>query len=251
MKYVFVTGMGRSGTKFLGSLLKLDTDIVSTHEYIGNREFWLLSHYLGGKYSKPYLEREKDRINTNFNCKSFVDVNSYLQNSTDSLKTVFNDCLIYHLVRDPRKVVPSIYIRRDEKNVHKTPLDENEIERWLDMDKLERVCYNWADSTEKLLQSNVRLIQFEKLISDYNYLRDNILIPMDAKISALDYESFKKKKINKTRGPIYRFLYAKYKNKNFTKKQLKFSDFSAKESEVFYDICGPTMKKLGYLNENN
>ena len=61
MRYAFVTGMGRSGTKFLSSLLSIDNNAISNHEYIGNREYWLLSWYLGNIYQNVILKNAKKK----------------------------------------------------------------------------------------------------------------------------------------------------------------------------------------------
>src|SRR5690554_3120095 len=99
MKYLFFIGMGRAGTKFLSSLLSIDQNITVCHEFIGNREYWLLSWYLGEDYSTHYLEKSKLEISKTANKKQFIDVNSYLANSVNSLDVVFDKPNIFHLVR--------------------------------------------------------------------------------------------------------------------------------------------------------
>ncbi len=246
MKYVFVTGMGRSGTKFLSSLLSLDENIISKHEYIGNREYWLLSWYLGGFYSKSILESNKREIEKKFNTNMFIDVNGYLSDSTEMLNEVFTNSKIFHLVRNPKSVVPSIMIRRDDNRIHKIPKDKTGVDSWQKMSKLEQVCLNWVQTTEDLLKSNTDLLIFEKLVSDYSYFREKILNPLKIRISRNQYESFVSKKINRTRSWLYRFLYAKYKGKPMINKKITFRDLSTKENQMFLSICHDTMVKLGY-----
>ena len=246
MKYAFITGMGRSGTKFLGSFFGIDTNVYSTHEYIGNREYWLVSWYLGSKYSKVILKNAKAKIDSEINKTVFIDVNGYLADSTESLKEVFENPLIFHLVRNPKKVVPSLMIRRDDRGIHKIPKNEQEIEAWSSMSKLEQVCVNWVQTTEDLLKSDAELLQFENLIKDYNYLSEKVLIPLNLNINEEQYNNFKSKKVNKTRGSLYRYLYAKYKGKRQISKTITFEDFDENQREQFYAICGPTMEKLGY-----
>lgn len=246
MTYAFVTGMGRSGTKFLGSLLALDTKVFSAHEYIGNREYWLVSWYLGSDYSKVILEKAKHKIDSEVKAQSFIDVNSYLSDSTESLNTVFDDSTVFHLVRNPKKVVPSLMIRRDDRGIHKIPKTQEEIKAWTNMCKLEQVCVNWVQTTEDLLKSDANLLLFESLIKDYNYLSEKVLTPLNLNISETQYNSHKSKKVNKTRGWLYRFLYAKYKGKQQISKTITFEDFDEKQRKQFYAICGPTMDKLGY-----
>jgi hypothetical protein len=246
MTYAFVTGMGRSGTKFLGSLLALDPNVFSAHEYIGNREYWLVSWYLGSDYSKVILEKAKHEIEAEIKTQTFIDVNGYLSDSVESLNTVFNDAMVFHLVRDPKKVVPSLMIRRDDRGIHKIPKKHNEIKAWTTMSKLEQVCTNWVQTTEDLLSTNAELLLFERVVKEYDYVSDKLFTPLKIDISKAQYEDYKSKKVNKTRGWLYRYLYAKYKGKQHVGKAITFEDFDDKQRELFYTICGPTMNKLGY-----
>lgn len=246
MKYAFVTGMGRSGTKFLSAMLALDKNICSHHEYFGNREYWLLSWYLGNTYAKPFLEYQIQQKKGNFNKDLFIDVNSYLSSSVETLNEVFDNPHIFHLVRNPKKVVPSIMTRRDDKRTHKIPKTELDIKKWVGMSKLEQVCTNWVQTTENLLNSNTTLLKFESLTTDYDYVKNTLLEPLGIDIPKDKYEVFKTKKINKTRGELFRFLYAKYKGKNFVAENFTFDDLSNQEKTIFYDICGNTMAKLNY-----
>jgi hypothetical protein len=72
MRYDFVTGMGRSGTLFVSYLLKQCssiTEMIVKHEYIGNREYLLLSWYLPNDFfAEPYLIRIKNFIEPTKNC---------------------------------------------------------------------------------------------------------------------------------------------------------------------------------------
>jgi hypothetical protein len=60
MKYIFITGMGRSGTKFVASVLDSLQDADARHEYIGDKECTLLSWYLPEDvYAVSYLRKIK------------------------------------------------------------------------------------------------------------------------------------------------------------------------------------------------
>jgi hypothetical protein len=238
--------MGRSGTKFLSSLLELDANISVGHETIGNREYWLLSWYLGETYQIPFLKNEKSKFEKSKTASIVVDVNSYLQNSAETLVKVFDKSEVFHLVRDPRKVVPSIYTRRDDSRIHKIPKTAIEIEQWIKMNKLQQVCYNWTQTTNSLIDSGLKIIKFEEMTSDYAYLKAHVLEPIGANISLEQFENFKKVKVNRTRSKLYRYFYAKYKGKSFINKQANFDDFSREQKEMFFDICGSTMAKLNY-----
>ncbi len=246
MKYVFITGMGRSGTAFTANLLKQDPSIFVAHEFIGHREYHLLSWYLGRIYSVPFLKKVKEKIKQTSNKRYFVDVNGYLSDSSDSLKEVFEGAMVYHLVRNPRDVVRSLLIRRDDSRIHKLPKAESEINEWLCMSKLEQICINWVQTTEDLLNSNAEVLKFEELISSFEYLESKILSPLQINISKDQYELVKSKKTNKTRSIFYRFLYAKLKGKTFNPVSSSYQ-LSEHEQATLLKICGSTMKKLDYV----
>jgi len=137
-------------------------------------------------------------------------------------------------------------VRRDEQGIHKVPKNKDEMKAWIKMSNLEQVCVNWVQTTEDLLNSNAELLLFEKLINDYRYLSDMLLKPLNLNISDEQYSKFKLKKINRTRGWPYRYLYAKYKGKGAISKGITFETFDDDQTEIFYSICGTTMGKLGY-----
>ena len=250
MEYIFITGMPRSGTTFTGNLLLNGIENTTTfHEYIGNREFAILSYYMGEKYTETFLKKEKQKIESKFKSHLFIDVNGELRNSVPGLRKIFKPKNIYHLIRNPKNVVRSIYTRRSEKRVHWLPRDNEGIKWWLDADKFSRICWNWADTTQALLQQQTNLIKFEKIITDYNYLDKKILKPNNITISQSIWETRVNKKVNRTRGNLYRYIYSRLKGKEMVKDRLPdYEKWSNDYKDKFHEICGPLMKKIGYKN---
>lgn len=248
MQYAFITGMGRSGTKLITRLLASDENIISVHEFTGNRQFWLLSWYLTEEdFTIPFLEREKSRIEKSFNKRLFIDVNGYLQNAVPALQKVFNPVKIFHLVRDPRKTIPSIYTRRIDSDIHLLPKNKEDIEKWLDGNKLFQVCWNWNQTTSALLKQTVQLIRFEDIISDYNAFKNSLAGPLGLEISEKKWNDIKAEKVNQTRSPLYRWFYARLKGKPFVKESLPpFEKWSETDRQMLLDICGKTMQQCGY-----
>ena len=110
MKYIFITGLGRSGTSYISALLSKINGVHVGHESTGSREFWLLSWYLKDTvFTAEYLQRKKNKIESEIKSEWYIDSDSYLQNATDELKKVFQPAAIFHLVRHPKEVVRSIY----------------------------------------------------------------------------------------------------------------------------------------------
>jgi hypothetical protein len=248
LKYLFVTGMGRSGTTFVANLLANAPNVSSGHERIGNREYWLLSWYLGRDYILPFLEKEKKRIESEQVGKSvYIDVNSYLQNSASEIAEVFKTENVMHLMREPKEVIRSIYTRRNDNDIHLLPKGEVEIQKWLDNDRFYRVCVNWKMATSRLLEQNVPIIRFEQLVSDFEYLKTKVLDPLELDLSENDWKQAKSVRDNKTPSKAYRFLYAKAKGKQFQQDELgKFETWPIDYKTIYENHCAATATKLGY-----
>jgi hypothetical protein len=248
LNYLFITGMGRSGTTFLADLLNKIDGVSAGHERIGNREYWLLSWYLGSNYSVPFLNKEKQVIDQQqAGAKMYVDVNSYLQNSTSELKTVFGTENVLHLVRDPKEVVRSIYTRRNDFDIHLLPKSEKEVSEWLAADRFFQVCKNWQLAMDQLVGNGIPVIQFEKITSDFAYLKQYLLEPYGLNLTESRWNETRTKKANKTPKKAYRFLYAKVKGKQFQPDELsKFDTWPAEYQQIFNDLCKDYSVKLGY-----
>ena len=248
IKYSFVTGVGRSGTTFLSHLLSNCSEAKTHHEYERTREFQLLSWYIGEPYAKPFLENQKKEIEKNNNdINRFIDVNGGYRHCVDELEDVFNPDKIFHLVRNPKDVVRSLYTRRDDKKTHFVPKQKSDIEWWLGADKFSQICWNWKTDTEILLDKGLDVLHFEKIISDYDYFKAKLLDKIDLNMDKSVWEEEVVIKKNKTKSKLYRFLYAKYKGKQFVEERLpKYEDWSEDNKAKFTEICGNTMTKLGY-----
>ena len=248
MQYAFVTGMGRSGTKFLAELLSMNRSCRAHHEFIGGREFWLLSWYLKAvDYAIPYLRRARHRIESEANGERvFVDVNSYLQNSVPALKEVFEDPPVFHLVRDPRKVIPSIYKRRHERDLHRIPKRPEEIQWWMEADKFEQICWNWADATRRLRTEANDTLRFEDLLKDFDYFAECLARPIGFEPDRKVWLEMKAKKVNHSRPEIIRYAIAHIKGKPFEKGIPPYERWSSRMKQSYERLCGDVASELGY-----
>ncbi len=246
-RYVFVTGMGRSGTTWLAGLLQEADGCVCRHEFIGDRQYWLLSWYLGASWAVPCLERAKAEIDRRFPEGVFVDVNGYLHHSVPFLKEVFGDVAVFHLVRDPRNVVPSIHARRNPEDMQILPKDEGDIRHWIDRGKFWQICWNWADTTKRLVAQGIPVLQFERLVSDYEYLRTRLLEPAGIHVAEDFWEEARRNRCNRTRSRLYRYVYAKLRGRQPVTNTLPpYEEWSAERKQAFRDLCGEAMQLVGY-----
>ena len=248
MNYAFVTGMGRSGTKFLAELLSMTPQCSARHEFIGGREFWLLSWYMRtSDYAVPYLQRVRKQIESQANGERvFVDVNSYLQNAVPALKEVFDGPPVFHLVRDPRKVIPSIYKRRHDRDVHRIPMRPEDIQWWMEADKFERICWNWAEATRRLMKEANVTLRFEEVIRDFDYFAEGLARPIGIEPNRKLWLEMREKKVNHTRPGLFRYVIARMKGIPFETGIPRYERWSSEMKASYERICGDIAAELGY-----
>lgn len=248
MNYTFFTGLGRSGTVFTSGVLSHLKDSTVKHEWIGNKEFSLLNRYLPDDvYAETYLERVKERIETEFHTANFIDVNPWLKNAVPALRKVFPGCSTYVLVRHPKEVIRSLYARRSPKTIHEIPTQKEEVERWLDGDKFYRICWNWADYNRTLLKQGARLVRFEDLKSDYNYFDEQVLTPLGFEMSREDWSEGLAGRRNKTHSKLYRYMYSRLKGKEYIAEYLpEYDQWSSDQKKTMKEICGEVAAQCGY-----
>jgi len=248
MKYIFITGMGRSGTSFISALLSKIQGVHVGHENTGSREFWLLSWYLKNTdYTTEYLLRKKKKIESEIASEWYIDSDSYLQNATDELKKIFQPREIFHLVRHPKEVVRSIYTRRNENDIHLVPKEKTDIQRWMNGNRFEQICWNWKNAVENLLDKKVPVIKLESLTDSYDYFNEKLLEPFGFKLSKKNWEEIKNKKVNKTRSALFRYSYSKIKGKHYQPDVLPdFEKWPGEYKKIFSEYCFPAMKRMDY-----
>jgi hypothetical protein len=247
MKFFFVTGMGRSGTKLLAEILDEVADVTAHHEYLGGYEYALMSWYLREPYVSPYLRRARASIESTRGSEWFVDVNSALRYSVEGLRRTFEPVDIFHLVRDPRDVIRSIYARRNEARPQFLPKEPDRIETWLDADKFTRICMNWADCTSELVSQGTTVLRLEALISDYSYLENGILDHLGLELPRAAWQARVQRRVNATRARPFRLLYSKVAGRPPPGDELPpYSQWSAERKHQFVDICGAAMERVGY-----
>lgn len=250
MKWVFITGMGRSGTKFLGHILGAAQGSDADHERIANRAFTIHSWYLqDAVYAVPYLQRVRNELEQSDggNDRVFIDVNGHLRHATDALEEVFPECQILHLVRDPRSVVPSIYLRRNERDAQIMPHDREALEWWLDASVFEQIAWDWAMTTQTLLDKQYPVLQFERLLKDYAYFDEQVLQSLDLKMPEANWQARKERRVNKTRSAVTRKLYAKVTGRNISTEVLRpFAEWPLEQRQSLVKLCDAAAQGVGY-----
>mgnify|MGYP000512911321 CR=1 FL=1 len=240
IKIFFILSIGRSGTKWLANLLNKDPKALVVHEPFvetipHQKAFW--SSKEAERYILKFRRKEIYLRIRNLKISVYGEVNSYLRRHCEALKKVFPNAIILHLVRDGRAVVRSMYSREtmlpnayDTKYIHPKPNDPY-YRKWKKMTRFEKLCWYWTVENEYLYECcNGKIIQFEKILSDYEYFKERILQPLGLRIPRKIWE----KEVNKPRNPS---LYYRLPHWKAWSKWMK---------EKFEEICGDVMRKCGY-----
>ena len=107
-----------------------------------------------------------------------------------------------HLVRDGRDVVRSILVRdtftnKDLKTRYLAPRPNDPYhDKWSSMNRFERICWYWQNENNVISQSLNTVVRFEKLITSYDYLQENLLTKLHIDIP----ESVWKEEVNQPKN---------------------------------------------------
>lgn len=222
----FVTGMGRSGSKWLARLLSgTPSDVKVMHEPLGTED----ARWYGKIYRNPALgriwtwfrRRQMDTARTGG--KRWSEVNSYLRYAVDDLRQAFPGVPVAGLVRDGRFTVRSL-MRRGIYSARHPPVP---APAWAET-PFERCCWYWADAYLLLMSWDIPFVRLEDL--NANYAEVEILC------ATLGIE------------PPPRQHWAKLRHKplNATKPEGAQLEWTTDQCETFRRIAGFVQRKFGY-----
>ena len=259
MKYFFSLSMGRSGTQFLASLLSKAPRTLVYHEPAEEDRLYFGLRYAGtfDTVMDAYLERRFQKLleQTGPKYDVYGEVNSYLRYEVEWLKKRFNP-VFFHMVRDGRDFVRSVYTRDvytlDDRKRMIVPGDQDPMaEKWENTDRFQKLCWYWKHSNEFIASRVDRTILFEKLLSDYDYFKDNVLEPLGLYIPYSTWSAAVKYPLNTSKRFILRNKIKRVIKLQSKEKRIKplphWSQWDNKRKEQFNEICFETMKKFGYL----
>jgi hypothetical protein len=242
LRFIIITGMGRSGSTFLAELLNHAANAEARHEYLAGKHFLSLSYYHPGH---PYLVHELTRNRRDVEAEwagtdLFIDVNPYLRYGLDTVRSALDTPRIYHLVRDGRKVVSSMYLRKTytkrENKLPIMPLDTAGFVSWTEGSRFEKLCWYWRDTVDRMLEAELPILKLDNLTGDFGYLRERLLEPEGIALDESAWRQMKDKQVNRNR------FHPKYLLRGRPQKL----DWTADTEARFREICGEAMGALGY-----
>ena len=239
-QFFFIFAIGRSGTNFLSNLLNLSPNALVVHEPVGN-DFRAYRQAFNNeenayKYINNFRKKEIYYRIRKENFSIYGEVNGVLRRHCKSIINSFSgNTKFFHLVRDGRDVVRSIASRKsfanDENNKIIIPKQGDPYrQEWKRMIIFEKICWFWKVENEYIHKYVKERINFEQIISNYNYLKEKLLDPLGLEIS----EKIWKDEINKPKNITIKYKIPHWK------------EWTKGRTYYFNNICSETMKKLGY-----
>jgi len=232
----------RSGTTFLADFLNKNLpDSIVQHEPDLSDYLYYTKAFQNEtetfNYIKDYrLAEIYNRVHT-FPIKIYGEVNPFLRRHCIALKQFCPQAKQFHIVRDGREVLRSLMTRNFfgpnhfwTSLIYPSP-DDDFIQHWKEHSRFEKICWLWISDNEYLRNNVHHLVQFENLISDYDYFKEALTDYLG--IPTIDPDTWNKgirKTMNQT--PAHSFP--------------SFKDWSDDEKKIFERICGEEMVLLGY-----
>ena len=239
-KFFFILGFGRSGTAFMANLLNKSVNAYVFHEPVLEDFYAHLRAHYNSKAAEEYMLgfRRKEICVRIIKATPGVygEVNGNLRCHVEAIKKAFPQATLIHLVRDGRDVVRSAMSRRTmtlknpfSMRIHPTKQDPWRT-RWNEMDRFSRICWFWQEENSRLRSTIGKTVQFEKILSSYEYFDHEILQPCQIQIDKTEWESA----ISSPRNVTNQF------------RMPKWTDWSPEQQKSFREICGDEMAKCGY-----
>jgi hypothetical protein len=239
--FFFILALGRSGTAFLAKLLSRAHGAHVFHEPAFEDFNAVVRAFYSPRSAERYIQqfRKKEIYLRMRNVVPGVygEVNSGLRRHAEALKNTFPEATLIHLVRDGRDVVRSMMSRRTmtlkdpfTSRIHPTGLDPWKP-RWHKMDRFSRICWFWQAENSYLRTVVGNPVQFEKILSSYEYFYDSILVPCHIFIDKKDWQ----------------MAVASPNNRTNTFRMQKWDTWTPEQQKIFRKICGDEMAQCGYI----
>ena len=239
-KFFFILGFGRSGTAFMAEFLNKATGAHVIHEPVFEDFYAHTRAHFNPKAAESYMQNfRKKEIYLRMRKTPpgvYGEVNGNLRCHTVAIRNAFPEAALIHLVRDGRDVVRSHVSRRTmtiknpfSMRIHPIPSDLWSS-RWGEMDRFAKICWYWQEENKRLRMTVGKLVQFESILSDYDYFYAEILEPCGVQID---------KKTWQNSVPTPRNITSHFK-------MPQWNDWSPAQKKTFIDICGDEMAQCGY-----
>lgn len=241
MSDFYVIGVGRSGTMTVASTLCRDRNVCCFHEPSQAADGKSMVLAVDGHPQDDYLRDVRDPF-----VRSFADqwdfthgrtstvrgeVNSFLRYHVDEIRRVHPKATIAHLVRNPLKVVRSIYARKTYEPQMRgyRQLRIPGVSGWDSLDRFSKICWFWAHGDRAARVGADYSAKLEDIVSSHEAWR-RFARPLGCRLSWRKWKASLTIKRNHTKA---------------------FRDLPDGWRETFDRICGEEMLASGYGQEGS
>jgi len=241
----FVFSFGRSGTQFFSKLLNSDPKALIFHEPLKRDVLEHMKSFKEGYDYDLYIKKFRIKFiqsiiklnNSNREIKVYGECNSYLRRHAGAIMSLLPNVKGLYVIRDGRNVVRSMMSRSVMLdtwyyNNIKPKYDDPYFKKWGNWGRFEKCCWYWASENKKLYKQLGTAIQFELLLTDYDYFKSKMLDVLKIEISKTLWENERK---------------FKSANKTSLFKCPSYEDWPSPWKDSFWKICGNVMANNGYF----
>ncbi|HIA71814.1 MAG TPA: hypothetical protein EYO01_03815 [Phycisphaerales bacterium] len=260
-KKIFVMSPARSGSKWLANYIDKATSAVGLHE-------WTLNHVRDGdefpldnRTTREFVSLLGDaseitsrlraaRAHHTLLKQDVVECNVYVEAVAEMVQAIIPDAEIVHLKREPTDIVRSILNRGwyEVTQDHKHRSDGSK--KWNSSNQLERACRYVRSANENIAAITDNEITFNKMVSDADYLPEE-LFKLGIVVHPLLARELFNETVNKNKNePIPSFDEWNEEDQEFTKNIL-FGDMSMHKEikfKSFKKVRTPNWKKTNAKN---
>lgn len=245
-KLLFITGMGRSGTQLISSLLDRTALTKVYHEPNFSEDVATMEEMRrypdrADKYWNQFRSLEVYKRWLSEPEKPFYgEVNGTIRYQVPAIKKLYPQAKLMLMVRDGRGVVrsimgwPQFYSRGSKGAYALAPLPGDPFGgEWDRMSRFEKICWSWRETHEFLIGCipETHRLKLERITSDYSYFEEHFIKNIGVHISYEMWLSVVSVR-SKNATSSYRFPH--------------WDDWGRERKVTFKRICGETMGKLGY-----
>jgi len=182
VRNAYVTGCGRSGSKWLTSVLNVHPDCIARHEplwrydyanaHLVRTSYRFRQSYLVQRRVMIYMLWQDRGIAERRRTKAWVEVNPILWQVAKFLPKLGGNPILIHLVRDPLATVRSLLhrnlYRKDDDGVvrYKEPEDAPWSEN---ATRLEKVCWLYQHMTDEVEEHAACTVRLEDLTTSWEH----------------------------------------------------------------------------------
>lgn len=184
-KQYFFLSTARSGSLWLSNVIDRATNCKGVHEFTFNHRFENDEPVLDKRTTDDFQSLCDDRpaalqlLRQSLRWMrqqpgDVAEANVYLEPFLTELRELAPNAVFIHLHRDGRDVVRSILNRGWYDNPDDHKHRALPIENWNRLTRFERACWYWRYTNEMIAPFATNRLRFEKMVSDVDYLSDQL-----------------------------------------------------------------------------